>query len=220
MRNKVRLYKFYPLSSALRNLEQRRLKVSLLDELNDPFEFLNFQLPDRDVRDAWHTTRSQVFRDKGIICFSDNWRSPLMWAHYADSHKGLALGFDVPREYAIPVVYRKERTPFRYHELSSDERLKLIESSVATKFSHWEYESEYRMIVPIGNPEEINGSKMYFEEFGTTLELREVVIGARSAVASQEIRKAASNNYLKVTTSRVAFNSFEIVTQRNRNLQK
>jgi Protein of unknown function (DUF2971) len=143
-----------------------------------------------------------------------------MWAHYADNHKGLALGFDLPREYAIPVVYRKERTPFRYHELSSDEKLKLIEASVATKFSHWEYESEYRLIVPIGIPEVINGSRMYFENFGSSLELREVVIGARSDATTQEIRKAASNGHLKVTTSRAAFNSFEIVAQRNGKLQR
>lgn len=220
MRDKVRLYKFYPLISALRNLQQRRLKVSLLDELNDPFEFLNLQLPDRDVRDAWHKARSQVFLDKGIICFSDNWRSPLMWAHYADSHRGLALGFDVPREYAIPVTYRKERAPFRYHQLSTDQRLSLIKDSVATKFAHWEYEREYRLIVPLGKSETINETKMYFEDFGTALELREVVIGARSDATTAAIREATSNSHLKVTTSRVAFNSFEIVKQLSRKLQK
>jgi hypothetical protein len=96
----------------------------------------------------------------------------------------------------------------------------LIKDSVATKFAHWEYEREYRLIVPLGKSETINETKMYFEDFGTALELREVVIGARSDATTAAIREATSNSHLKVTTSRVAFNSFEIVKQLSRKLQK
>jgi hypothetical protein len=32
--------------------------------------------------------------DIGIVCFSRTFNNILMWAHYADEHKGIVLGFD------------------------------------------------------------------------------------------------------------------------------
>jgi hypothetical protein len=220
VRDKVRLYKFYPLDSAIRNLEQKRLKVSLLDELNDPFEFLNFQLPDRKIRDAWLNTRAESFADKGIICFSENWRNPLMWSHYAANHSGLALGFDVPINFAIKIEYVKDRPPFKYFDITEPQRLALVEKALRTKFSYWEYEGERRILVPLGKPENIDGRNLYFHDFNEDLSLREVVIGARSDATSSQIRRAFGSHHLRVVTARLAFNSFAIVKQNNVKLKK
>ena len=105
----ARVYKFYPLRSALRNLNEKRLKVSMISELNDPFEFLGYRFPNRQVRTAWEKMRSSVWNDKGLICFSESWSNPVLWSHYADKHKGLALGFDVQKQYLHKIDYIRER---------------------------------------------------------------------------------------------------------------
>jgi hypothetical protein len=220
LRDKVRLYKFYPLDFAIRNLEQKRLKVSLIDELNDPFEFLNFQLPDKELRRAWLQTREKVFSDKGIICFSENWRNPLIWSHYAYNHTGLALGFDVPARFAMKIEYVKDRPSFKYSELSAEERRLQMERALHTKFSHWEYEGERRIVVPLGKPQQIDGRNMYFQDFNEDLVLRGVIIGARSLASSSMIRNAFGNHHLRVLTARLAFNSFAIVKQNSLKLRR
>lgn len=48
----MRVYKFYPAKWGLEALLKRRLKVSPIDELNDPFEYLSLDLGDKNVR-AW-----------------------------------------------------------------------------------------------------------------------------------------------------------------------
>ena len=63
---------------------------------------------------AIHNARDELFHKngRGILCFSLNWTSLLLWAHYADNHKGICLGFDLqdgPDWYVYPVSYVKER---------------------------------------------------------------------------------------------------------------
>lgn len=49
----VRLYDFLRADRALDNLSKRRIKVSTLDDLNDPFEFQPLRMPNREHREAW-----------------------------------------------------------------------------------------------------------------------------------------------------------------------
>ena len=46
------VYKFYPPEYALQSLSKLRFKVSPIDELNDPFEYLSLDMGDKSVR-AW-----------------------------------------------------------------------------------------------------------------------------------------------------------------------
>ena len=51
-----------------------------------------------------------------VACFTENNIFPLMWSHYADSHKGLCLEYDLTRlpkgyRYGIlPVIYSDTKT--------------------------------------------------------------------------------------------------------------
>ena len=44
---------------------------------------------------------SQFNDDTAIFCMSQVWDSILMWAHYADSHKGFVVGFDMSHPFLI-----------------------------------------------------------------------------------------------------------------------
>jgi hypothetical protein len=94
-------------------LPEKRMKLSRFHELNDPFELKPHALDDKVLRQFMNLLEEEYFARKGILCFSDNWRSPVMWAHYAAKHYGVCLGFDVPDEVVRSVEYNPERTTTR-----------------------------------------------------------------------------------------------------------
>src|ERR1700733_11908915 len=76
-------------------LRDRRLKISTISELNDPFELLGASLGEKEMRHAMKILYEHWSGALGLVCLTDNWNSPVMWAHYAERHYGLCIGFDV-----------------------------------------------------------------------------------------------------------------------------
>lgn len=92
----------------------------------------------------------------GIVCFSMVRDDILMWAHYADKHKGLCLEFDGSCNcmffgQAQPVAY-EDYTPIPLHE-DSDRQ---VTRAILTKSKHWSYEKEYRIFRPETAGQNIN----------------------------------------------------------------
>jgi hypothetical protein len=68
-----------------------------------------------------------------------------MWAHYGDSHHGIALEFDTSADqvvWAYRVYYRSDDPTIRMYE--DDNNANLV--PIFTKSDVWAYENEYRMI--------------------------------------------------------------------------
>ena len=72
----MRVYKFLDSHFGLKSLYEKRLKISKIDDLNDPFELLPFDLSDRLQRHAAHETRKVMAATRGLLCFSASWRDP------------------------------------------------------------------------------------------------------------------------------------------------
>lgn len=89
---------------------------------------------------------SNDWKDKvGILCLSENPLHILMWSHYAANHTGICIGFDTgmyPFHDAGKVLYSADRPRVALGS-SPDELLKNV---FLTKFKHWEYEEEWRII--------------------------------------------------------------------------
>jgi hypothetical protein len=83
----MRAYKFLDEKFGLKTLAEKRLKISRLDDLNDPFELIPFDIRNRANRFALKRVRAQLARNRGMLCFSGNWRDPVLWAHYSDKHR-------------------------------------------------------------------------------------------------------------------------------------
>ena len=94
----------------------------------------------------------------GVFSLSGNYRSILLWSHYANSHKGFCIGFNVrqlkrfclKRDHelgeaiSLEEVEYREKYPFiNAYTSSKDERLK---SQLLTKSPEWNYERECRLI--------------------------------------------------------------------------
>src|SRR5258708_10893670 len=108
----MRVYKFLDAHFGLKSLSEKRLKISTLHDLNDPFELIPYDLSDRTHRLALQMTRSQLGQNRGVLCFSANWKDPVLWAHYSNKHRGLCLGFELADALCHRVKYVSERLQF------------------------------------------------------------------------------------------------------------
>jgi len=216
----MRLYQFIGDRHGLEAIGLRRLKISRLDRLNDPFEMLAGTQSDPMTRLAMRTLRNALARHLGLLCFSRDWRNPVMWGHYAESHRGLCLGFDVDDHIAMPVEYVPRRLPFDHFlapETSEKEVRVLAARFASTKYSHWRYEKEVRCWASL----DPDGPDIQFYYFGTQIRLREVHIGFQSPITRKMVADALGDDLggqVKVNNTRLAFRTFKIVTQRDQKL--
>ncbi|MCP5183595.1 MAG: hypothetical protein H6993_06500 [Pseudomonadales bacterium] len=117
------------------------------------------------------------------------------------------MGFDVPSSKLRKVKYVGERLARSTLELpDKDEKL------LTTKFNHWSYEQEHRMILNLRNFT-ANTSNLRFKSFDDDLMLREVYIGCRSSLDFAQVRAAvtSSDKEVVVKHTRPSFRDFRIV---------
>ena len=151
-----------------------------------------------------------------MLCFSRNWSDPVQWSHYADRHKGICLGFDVPEDYVVPVTYTASRLPVDltlYREENVDAHLPEMLRWFATKYVHWSYEREVRLFI---NLQGSDPSKLNFREFDEGLKLAEVILGPRCVISPAHMILFLDDlaETVDVYKARLAFNSFRVVRQR------
>ena len=216
----MRAYYFTSQKIAMEHiLPERRMKLSMVDELNDPFELLSAQLTSKDMRKLSNALHEHWTKTKGVLCFSDSMRSPLMWAHYADKHNGMCLGFDIPatpedwdNSLIRPMMYEPSRLKFELARIqkSLEDRMAFIRALLHTKAIDWSYEHEHRMMADL---QQSAANGFYYVDFGTNLELREVVIGCRSNLWPSQVapKLRGLTTTVKVYKARAGFTDFEMV---------
>lgn len=199
----IRVYKFLCAHFGMKCLREKRLKISTLDDLNDPFELLAFEQTDKAKRKHFREARKTWAASRGLLCFSADWSDPVIWAHYSNKHKGLCLCFEVPDIVVRPVTYIDKRLPLT-------ESINIDDASawLYTKYENWAYEKEMRCWTDLTTPSD----GLYFMDFGERLRLVEVIAGARCELAKDEILKALRpREDVEVIKARAGFRGFEIV---------
>jgi hypothetical protein len=110
------------------------------DQLRDP------AVLERMLRQHTLETQQAVLERYRVYCLSPDATNALMWAHYADSHRGICLEFNVLNNViccALEAQYAPEFPMTRqYSDDLADNLLPLL-----TKSNVWKYENEYRLIV-------------------------------------------------------------------------
>lgn len=212
-------YHFVPSEYALQNLQRRRLKLALIEDLNDPFELLGADLREKEARRLFSETRRTLARRYGILCFSRSWRSPLMWSHYASKHAGVCLGFEVPKDKIGKIHYDARRivdvvSKIRTETIEVKEAL--MKRLLFTKYEEWKYERELRVYVDLNDKDQDSGH--YFADFGKDLRLRSVIFGPRFSSSHQPFVDAARDAEpgTEVVWSRLAFKSYSVVPKKGR----
>jgi hypothetical protein len=212
----MKLFHLSPAEYAIANIALQRLKISRIGDLNDPFELLPIDARDKKVRVAVREAREAINETTGVICFSKDWSNPVLWSHYADKHRGIALGFEVPENYVIPVVYADTLQKVELTHISDDVDLTsdFVRMLLSTKFADWKYENESRIFVRLDHSKRQGG--LYFKNFGKKLRLVEVVLGARCEIPINRARELVKGYPYKVYVkrARMAFTKFSVVENR------
>ncbi len=84
----------------------------------------------------------------GMLCFSAARDDILMWAHYADKHRGLCFEFDGSDN----CLFFGEAQPVEYEDYTpiplGEDKNRQMSRVILTKAKHWCYEREYRIVRP------------------------------------------------------------------------
>ena len=198
----MKLYKYMQADYALEAIRTGTIKVSTLNDVNDPDEFMpNFllTLPDQRRTNAlsFPDAKEQFKRGwcsaHGFISLSASWDNNAMWGMYGDKMRGIVLQFDVLNESrAFPVKYSNSRPVFTEMDCREldDERGRCF---YGQKGIAWQYEQEWRILV--GYRDWIvkplpNGKEIFFKRLDALLMLRGVLLGPHCSKNIRDVRMA------------------------------
>lgn len=197
---------------ALSNIALKRVKISRLIDLNDPFELLGPDISARETRKKFTLLRKEINENYGVICFSKSWENPVLWSHYGDKHRGICLGIDIPNSSLNEITYIGERYEF---EFKKTEYKKLL----LTKYKAWQYENELRKIINIKKNIHLQSEDgLYFFPLVGKYELKEVILGPRCAIEPSSMNNLVTQLYsdVEIIVSRLAFSSYKVVKDKSK----
>lgn len=153
-----------PLNPDVQKIINFAKSIGLKDEANK-FE--------RTLTDSVKNLNDKIFdvidNQFGVASLTTSFNNPLMWSHYANSHKGICIEYDLSEDVKdveslksllIPVKYSNERVTIDYtlmdkidlkniEDKGKNDLLKFFISGLYTKHDVWKYEDEWRSIVAI-----------------------------------------------------------------------
>lgn len=116
----------------------------------------------KELLDAIPREWGKIIQDACLLSVSANNRNTVMWAHYADKHKGIVIGIDfdiVYRSGSGVKMLRVNYSPDRPQVNIFEDDLKDSSGKVlSTKFDGWGYENEFRCIFDISLLEKMEKS--------------------------------------------------------------
>lgn len=133
-----RYYKFRGLQNLKHFIDiilNKRLYAPRYDELNDPME--GVYLIDPSNSNIIRLLKEKKYRTR-ICSVSKDYKHTLLWAHYADGHKGCCIEVSVPTERGVP----EEINYVNYLPIIND--LREGKDLLIHKSTVWEYEKEVR----------------------------------------------------------------------------
>ena len=119
----------------------------------------------QSMLDAWiielNKDAATHLSDTSIFCLTEDFDNLLMWAHYADNHRGGVIKFlpvravDSPLLVARKVTYSKQIPTVDFVSLLGDtfaSSLAIRDAITLTKSLDWQYEKEWRIVSALRNP--------------------------------------------------------------------
>lgn len=104
----------------------------------------------------WDKYMFRLHTEDGVCCFTAKKDNLLMWAHYADYHKGICLGFEKNIKFKVnnngvifmpkKVTYSEERPKVDFFNITKTKEINPLTATLYTKSKEWEYEEEYRCV--------------------------------------------------------------------------
>lgn len=138
------------------NRQQRRM---IIDDALRKFRRKQFQMQ-ADLKRHHDAT---ILKSFGVCCMAEPHDDILMWAHYAQNHAGICVGFDTNDLIEtckvrftfgkllgfLPITYAEEMPLIPFYEYSLKRRTMGAQEGfrlLTTKSAHWGYEREVRLL--------------------------------------------------------------------------
>ena len=176
----------------------------------------------KSMRDGGVGVRQAIHRafneNVGLLSLSEIANNELMWAHYADSHTGLVLGFD--EQHSFFNRRRTENDEFyfvRKVRYSDDPPVSMAtidgDALLITKGTRWSYEREWRMLVPLRDATRslpVAGDTVHLFAFPPDA-LRAVILGVNATLDTEaEVKNLLSRpefRHIQMTRAILDFDS-------------
>lgn len=181
------LYKYYSSEFDIeKHLKCPSIKLANTASFNDPFEgvpsdkFIEYlvekilvhnKIKNEEIKEQYKKSFIKKNNAYGVISLTETHRNMLMWAHYASSHKGVCIGYDInfmPKKRfdqhpidnlydGLPkkVTYDRARFDESYFDYSLELKedydtfiYKCMMQALTIKGDEWIYEKEHRCIIP------------------------------------------------------------------------
>lgn len=172
----MRVYKYRGgnFNRDLKSLEKNYYWAPKFENLNDPCEtlintdpfktqsrtFANFfgkekSLQFLEVESALHNLFEVKKKGIGIYSLSKTYLDELLWAHYADSHKGFCIEYDLDlltncyksfEKFSFPVKYTKKPPEYGIKDINNTKTEQIVQKLAGYKSKRWNYEEEYRIV--------------------------------------------------------------------------
>lgn len=136
---------------------------------------------------------SRLQKITGILCLTEKEDNLLMWAHYAASHSGFVVEFDVANEYFKQDDSIK-RTPMFLKKVEYFESRPALlfsglraEDIFLAKSRDWEYEQEWRMFAPLEHAqkiERVGDEEIHLFEYPRNAVCR-VILGCKASIKTE-----------------------------------
>ncbi|MDR2061681.1 MAG: DUF2971 domain-containing protein [Acinetobacter sp.] len=131
----------YDLDDARAYFRSLRIKEDIIEQTIEMFQ----KNPSK-LYDCVNKVKKTTLNNKGILALSSCNDDILMWSHYADNHKGIAIGLEVRKDLEfflmpINIDYRDTYEALNYLKNSQQ----AIDDTLKLKSSAWSYEKEVRI---------------------------------------------------------------------------
>jgi len=218
----VILFHYFNEQHGLEALQKHRIKVGRLFDLNDPADcrprLMNVPTETK-VKQADYF--SFFYQNIGVLCFCEQVDDPVIWTHYADGHRGIAIGYEV-LGVLHPVQYGDTPPRIDYLEaeaLRTDGKItqafadKVIPEGFRQKAKSWKYESEQRMFLNLGRLE-MEGPHYFLQLPQPYIKVAYVILGCRSKLTRFDVERAGKRIPLlrrdapRIFKARMRANSF------------
>ncbi|MBE6302957.1 MAG: DUF2971 domain-containing protein [Bacteroidales bacterium] len=209
------------------SLVRGELYAPKLKDLNDPFEG-SVDLPNAESESYWVTPLLQQSYKVGVYSMSkqkeENFPcNELLWAHYANSHQGFCIEYDLDKldtsitdiiDYRIDVKYQENKPTI----LPNDSIEEKIKKAFSTKSLPWAYENEYRLVFGSSGVKKVAYEAIRAIYFGLKMSLTErnaIINGLKhKGVKFYQIERVAKD--YKLSASKLLFDyTHEIVNIEN-----
>ncbi len=202
----MKLYKYMNTRYALEFLRTRELKVATVQDANDPEEWIPCFLSSTERNWLQYPMNKCMWKEHyankfGFISFSECPDNTLMWAHYGDRFRGIALEFetkiDLPDPRLTQVYYPKDNLRLALDldniRQTTDET---VNNLIGRKGIAWAHEKEWRIFVNISQCRYIgstDGHPILTQTVETLLAFCGLVLGAECPITNEQALTALEN---------------------------